>query len=70
VAPFIDGLDGLGALGGGAHEPGERVNLSALAMQIERAAVLLHRPGWATDIGIRTGPAVGRILLVVPPNQR
>ena len=31
VAPLIDGLDGLGALGTGAHAPEERVNVNALA---------------------------------------
>jgi glutamate carboxypeptidase len=45
VAPLIDGLDGLGALGTGAHAPGERVNLRALPMQTERAALLLRRLG-------------------------
>jgi glutamate carboxypeptidase len=45
VAPFIDGLDGLGALGSGAHTPDERVNLPSLAMQTERAALLLLRLG-------------------------
>jgi glutamate carboxypeptidase len=43
VAPYIDGLDGLGALGGGAHSPDEWVNLPALAMQTERAALLIYR---------------------------
>jgi glutamate carboxypeptidase len=45
VAPFIDGLDGLGALGTGSHSPGERVSLSTLPMQTERAALLLRRVG-------------------------
>ena len=45
VAPFMDGLEGLGALGSGAHSPAERVNLNALTMQIERAAVMLERLG-------------------------
>jgi glutamate carboxypeptidase len=45
VAPFIDGLDGLGALGSGAHSPNERVDLKTLAMQTERAALLLYRVG-------------------------
>jgi glutamate carboxypeptidase len=45
VAPLIDGLDGLGALGGGTHAPGERVSLATLVMQTERAALLLHRLG-------------------------
>jgi glutamate carboxypeptidase len=43
VAPYIDGLDGLGALGGGSHSPNERVNLPALVQQTERAAVLIYR---------------------------
>jgi glutamate carboxypeptidase len=43
VAPYIDGLDGLGALGGGSHSPNERVDLPALARQTERAAVLIYR---------------------------
>ena len=45
VAPFIDGLDGLGTLGSGAHSPSEDVNLNAMIMQTERAALLLHRLG-------------------------
>src|SRR6266550_330370 len=45
VAPLIDGLDGLGALGSGSHAPGERVDLKTLAMQTERAALLLYRLG-------------------------
>jgi glutamate carboxypeptidase len=45
VAPQIDGLDGLGALGTGAHAPGERVNLATLPMQTERAALLFLRLG-------------------------
>jgi glutamate carboxypeptidase len=45
VAPFMDGLEGLGALGTGAHSPGERVNLNALPMQTERAALMLARLG-------------------------
>ena len=43
VAPLVDGLDGLGALGAGAHSPEERVNLNALPMQTARAAVLMSR---------------------------
>ena len=45
VAPFTDGLEGLGALGSGAHTPAERVNLNALPMQTERAALMLARLG-------------------------
>ncbi len=43
VAPFIDGVEGLGALGSGAHSPNESVNLPALTMQTERAAMMLYR---------------------------
>ncbi len=45
VAPFMDGLEGLGALGRGAHAPDERVNLNALTMQTERAALTIARIG-------------------------
>src|SRR5260370_4665859 len=45
VGPLIDGLDGLGALGGGTHPPAEHVDLNTLTMQTERAAPLLHRAG-------------------------
>jgi glutamate carboxypeptidase len=45
VAPFIDGLDGLGALGSGSHTPDEQVRLPSLTMQTERAALLLVRLG-------------------------
>ncbi len=43
VAPFIDGIEGLGALGNGAHSPTESVSLPALTMQTERAALMLYR---------------------------
>ena len=43
VAPLIDGLDGLGAMGSGSHRPNERVDLKTLTMQTERAAVLMYR---------------------------
>ncbi|HVZ78611.1 MAG TPA: hypothetical protein VG818_11575, partial [Gemmatimonadaceae bacterium] len=43
VAPYIDGMDGLGALGAGAHSPREQVNLAAMPMQTERAALMIHR---------------------------
>ena len=45
VAPLIDGLDGLGAMGGGSHAPGEHVDLTTLPMQTERAALLMYRVG-------------------------
>jgi glutamate carboxypeptidase len=43
AAPFVDGLDGLGALGSGSHSPREEVQLDSLAMQAERTALLLYR---------------------------
>ncbi len=43
VAPYIPGMDGLGALGRGAHTPREQVDLNSLIMQTERAAVLMAR---------------------------
>lgn len=45
VAPLLDGLDGLGAMGSGAHTPEERVDLVSLTMQTERAALLVLRLG-------------------------
>jgi glutamate carboxypeptidase len=57
VAPLIDGLDGLGALGTGAHAPEERVNLNALQMQTERAAMLLERLGRQTSASFARNPA-------------
>jgi len=43
VAPYIDGVEGLGAMGSGSHSPSETVNLPTLTMQTERAAVMLYR---------------------------
>lgn len=43
VAPYIPGIDGLGALGSGAHSPQESVHLPTLEMQTARAAVLMLR---------------------------
>jgi len=43
IAERIDALDGLGAMGGGAHAPEEYVNLSTLDEQIKRAALLIYR---------------------------
>lgn len=43
VAQYVDALDGLGADGSGAHSPRERVDLTSLPMQTQRAAVLLYR---------------------------
>jgi glutamate carboxypeptidase len=43
VAPYLDGLSGLGAIGSGAHAPGETVDLTRLPIQTKRAALLLYR---------------------------
>jgi glutamate carboxypeptidase len=43
VAPFVSGLSGLGMPGAGAHTPDETVDLSALPLQIQRAALLIYR---------------------------
>jgi glutamate carboxypeptidase len=43
VAPIIPALGGLGAYGGGAHAPGESIDLSLLERQITRAALLIYR---------------------------
>lgn len=43
IADRIAALDGLGAMGGGAHAPEEYVNLNTLDEQIKRAALLIYR---------------------------
>jgi glutamate carboxypeptidase len=43
VADYVDALDGLGAMGGRAHAPGEYVELDTLDRQIKRAALLIYR---------------------------
>lgn len=43
VAPLIDSLDGLGANGGAAHSPDERVDLTSLEPSAIRAALLMYR---------------------------
>lgn len=45
IAEYVDGLDGLGVMGGGAHSPGETVNLKTMVPLTERAALLIHRLG-------------------------
>lgn len=57
VAPLIDGIDGLGALGTGAHAPEERVNVNSLQMQTERTAMLLARLGRQTSASFARKPA-------------
>ena len=43
VADYVDGLDGLGSMGSGAHTPQERVNLKTFNDLIKRTAVFLYR---------------------------
>lgn len=43
IAEYVDGLDGLGVMGGGAHSPSETINLSTFIPLTERAALLIHR---------------------------
>jgi glutamate carboxypeptidase len=57
VAPLIDGIDGLGALGTGAHAPEERVNVNTLQMQTERTAMLLERLSRQTSASFSRKPA-------------
>ncbi|HEX5726097.1 MAG TPA: M20/M25/M40 family metallo-hydrolase [Longimicrobiaceae bacterium] len=43
VAPYVDGLAGLGVHGSGSHTDRETVDLSTLPLVIKRAALLIHR---------------------------
>ena len=43
VSHLIPGLDGIGASGGGAHAPGEFVDLETLPKVTKKAAVLIYR---------------------------
>jgi glutamate carboxypeptidase len=43
VAPYVDTISGLGAMGDGAHTSGESADLKALPMQAKRAALLIYR---------------------------
>jgi glutamate carboxypeptidase len=43
VAADVDGLAGLGTYSTGDHAPGERVELSSIARQATRAAILMSR---------------------------
>lgn len=43
VAQYVDALDGLGAMGKGAHAPGETLDLKTYEQLIQRAAVLIYR---------------------------
>ena len=43
VAPYTDGLAGMGAYGEDGHTPDERLDLGSLRLAIKRAAILIHR---------------------------
>ncbi|PIE48677.1 MAG: peptidase M20 [Flavobacteriales bacterium] len=43
VAEYVDCLDGLGAMGSGAHTPEETVNLNTIEVLTKRTAVLIYR---------------------------
>jgi glutamate carboxypeptidase len=43
VAAYVDCIDGLGALGRGAHAPGETIHLNQLPFLIKRAALTIYR---------------------------
>lgn len=43
IAKYVDGLDGLGASGTGAHAPGETINLKEFPILIQRAALFIYR---------------------------
>ena len=43
VADYVDGLDGLGTMGKGAHTPQETVNIKTINALIQRTAVLIYR---------------------------
>ena len=43
IAPYVASLSGMGAVGENTHSPRETADLSRMALQIERAAVLIYR---------------------------
>ncbi len=43
VAPYTDGLAGLGPYGEGGHTPDERVDLESIPRAVQRAAILIYR---------------------------
>jgi len=65
VAPHVDGIDGLGPWGTGAHSPNETLNLPSLVTAAQRAAVLLHRLAARVPAAVVVG---GDTLTVPPPD--
>ena len=54
VAQYLDCLDGLGAIGGGAHAPNEFIDLKRLQDIEKRVALLIHRITTAPKIGVKS----------------
>ncbi len=51
VAPYADGLAGMGPLGEGGHTPNETIELDSMALAIKRAAILIYRLSRGQDVG-------------------
>jgi glutamate carboxypeptidase len=58
VAPYVDGIDGLGPSGEGAHSPNETLDLASVAAATRRAAIFLHRLADAVSVAERTQAGV------------
>ncbi len=43
VAPYTDGLAGMGAYGKGGHTPNESLDLDSIPIAVQRAAILIYR---------------------------
>ncbi|MGH8192965.1 MAG: M20/M25/M40 family metallo-hydrolase [Woeseiaceae bacterium] len=43
VAPYVDGLAGMGAIGDGSHTPDENLQLDSMPLAVKRAAILIYR---------------------------
>ena len=54
VAPYTDGLAGMGPLGSGAHSPNEKLELDSMALAIKRAALLIYRLSHSQDVSEAT----------------
>ena len=50
VAPYVDGLAGLGAIGKGSHTPDESLELDSVPLGIKRAAILIYRLAYKGDV--------------------
>jgi len=50
IAQYLDCLDGLGVMGGGAHSPNEFVHLNSIPDIEKRVALLIHRLSTNTTV--------------------